>query len=43
MWAAGNRDQLIAMIGTWYVEAGKYGVMPIDGSGLSSGWSPRSR
>ena len=23
------------MIGTWYVEAGKYGVMPIDGSGLA--------
>ncbi len=33
--AADNRDQLIAMIGTWYVEAGKYGVMPIDGSGLA--------
>ena len=29
-----NRDKLIALIGTWYVEAGKYGVMPIDGSGL---------
>ena len=23
------------MIGTWYVEAGKYGVMPVDGSGLA--------
>jgi arylsulfatase len=33
--AAGNRDRLIAMIGTWYVEAGKYQVMPIDGSGLA--------
>jgi arylsulfatase A-like enzyme len=33
--AAENRDKLIAMIGTWYVEAGKYGVMPIDGSGLA--------
>jgi arylsulfatase len=32
--AAENRDRLIAMIGTWYVEAGKYNVMPIDGSGL---------
>jgi hypothetical protein len=32
--AAENRDRLIAMIGTWYVEAGKYDVMPIDGSGL---------
>jgi arylsulfatase len=30
-----NRDRLIAMIGTWYVEAGKYNVMPIDGSGLA--------
>ncbi len=29
-----NRDRLIAMIGTWYVEAGRYGVLPIDGSGL---------
>ena len=26
--------RLIALIGTWYVEAGKYGVMPVDGSGL---------
>jgi arylsulfatase A-like enzyme len=33
--AADNRARLIAMIGTWYVEAGKYGVMPIDGSGLA--------
>jgi arylsulfatase A-like enzyme len=33
--AADNRDRLIAMIGTWYVEAGKYGVMPVDGSGLA--------
>lgn len=32
--AAGNRDRLIAMIATWYVEAGRYQVMPIDGSGL---------
>jgi arylsulfatase A-like enzyme len=32
--AATNRDRLIALIGTWYVEAGKYGVMPVDGSGL---------
>ena len=32
--AADNRDRLIAMIGTWYVEAGKYDVMPVDGSGL---------
>ena len=33
--AADNRDKLIAMIGTWYVEAGKYDVMPVDGSGLA--------
>jgi len=33
--AADNRDKLIAMIATWYVEAGKYQVMPIDGSGLA--------
>ena len=33
--AAENRDRLIAMIATWYVEAGKYQVMPIDGSGLA--------
>jgi arylsulfatase A-like enzyme len=33
--AAENRDRLIAMIGTWYVEAGKFNVMPIDGSGLA--------
>jgi arylsulfatase len=32
--AAANRDRLIALIATWYVEAGKYDVMPIDGSGL---------
>jgi arylsulfatase len=33
--AAEHRDRLIAMIGTWYVEAGKYDVMPVDGSGLA--------
>src|SRR4051794_36367896 len=33
--AADNRDRLIALISTWYVEAGKYNVMPIDGSGLA--------
>ena len=32
--AADNRSRLIAMIATWYVEAGKYQVLPIDGSGL---------
>jgi arylsulfatase len=33
--AADHRDQLIALISTWYVEAGKYNVMPVDGSGLA--------
>ncbi len=33
--AAEHRDKLIALIATWYVEAGKYDVMPIDGSGLA--------
>ncbi len=32
--AGENREQLIEMIGRWYVEAGKYDVMPVDGSGL---------
>lgn len=30
--AADNRERLIALIGTWYAEAGKYDVLPIDGS-----------
>ncbi|HET7534611.1 MAG TPA: arylsulfatase, partial [Nocardioidaceae bacterium] len=30
-----HRDKLIELIGTWYVEAGKYDVLPIDGSGLA--------
>jgi arylsulfatase len=33
--AAQHRDRLIALIGTWYVEAGRYGVLPVDGSGLA--------
>jgi arylsulfatase len=33
--AADHRDKLIELIGSWYVEAGKYDVMPIDGSGLA--------
>ena len=33
--AADHRDRLIAMIANWYVEAGRNGVMPIDGSGLA--------
>jgi arylsulfatase A-like enzyme len=33
--AEDHRDRLIAMIATWYVEAGKYNVMPVDGSGVA--------
>jgi len=29
-----HRDRLIALIATWYVEAGKYDVMPVVGSGI---------
>lgn len=29
-----NRERLIAMIGTWYNEAGKYNVLPIDSRGV---------
>jgi arylsulfatase len=31
--ASSERDRLIAMIGMWYVEAGKYNVLPIDSRG----------
>ena len=30
-----HRDKLIEMIGMWYVEAGKYNVMPVDGRGTA--------
>jgi hypothetical protein len=30
-----QRDRLIAMIGMWYVEAGKYNVLPIDSRGTA--------
>jgi arylsulfatase A-like enzyme len=33
--AAENRNLLIALIGTWYAEAGKYNVLPVDGSALN--------
>jgi arylsulfatase A-like enzyme len=33
--ASDNRDRLIALIGTWYAEAGKYNVLPVDGSALN--------
>jgi arylsulfatase len=29
-----HRDRLIALIAQWYVEAGRYGVLPIDGSAI---------
>jgi arylsulfatase A-like enzyme len=32
--AAEQRDKLIEMIAMWYVQAGKYDVLPIDGSGV---------
>lgn len=31
--AADNRAKLIEMVGTWYVEAGKYNVLPVDSRG----------
>jgi arylsulfatase A-like enzyme len=33
--SAEHRDKLIALIATWYAEAGRYGVLPVDGSGLA--------
>ena len=30
-----HRDKLIELIATWYVEAGKYDVLPIDGSAVA--------
>jgi arylsulfatase len=33
--AAENRAKLIEMIATWYVEAGKYNVLPVDGRGTA--------
>ncbi|UGT67148.1 arylsulfatase [Nocardia gipuzkoensis] len=32
--AAEQRDKLTEMIARWYVEAGRYDVLPVDGSGL---------
>mgnify|MGYP003382060153 FL=1 len=32
--AAENRPKLIEMIATWYVEAGKYNVLPVDSRGV---------
>ena len=36
-----NRDKLIEMIGMWYVEAGKYNVLPIDARGTLRLGDPR--
>ena len=35
------RDKLIEMVATWYVEAGKYGVLPIDSRGTLRLAEPR--
>lgn len=32
--AAEHRDKLIELIAQWYVEAGKYNVLPVDGRGV---------
>jgi arylsulfatase A-like enzyme len=39
--AADNRDKLIEMIATWYVEAGKYDVLPVDSRGQARFADPR--
>jgi arylsulfatase A-like enzyme len=39
--AAENREKLIEMIATWYVEAGKYDVLPVDSRGQQRAMDPR--
>ncbi len=39
--AAGNKAKLIEMIATWYVEAGKYNVLPVDSRGTARFADPR--
>ncbi|MBE0616857.1 MAG: arylsulfatase [Proteobacteria bacterium] len=39
--AATNRAKLIEMIATWYVEAGKYNVLPVDSRGTMRFADPR--
>jgi arylsulfatase len=39
--AAENRAKLIEMIATWYVEAGKYNVLPVDSRGTLRFADPR--
>ena len=34
-WPPNNRAKLIELIGQWYVEAGKYNVLPVDGRGMA--------
>jgi len=36
-----NRPRLIEMIAQWYVEAGKYNVLPVDGRGVQRVVEPR--
>ena len=39
--AADNRPKLIEMVSTWYVEAGKYNVLPVDSRGVLRLADPR--
>jgi arylsulfatase A-like enzyme len=39
--AAENPAKLIEMIATWYVEAGKYNVLPVDSRGQQKAMDPR--
>ncbi|HKE99195.1 MAG TPA: arylsulfatase [Actinomycetes bacterium] len=39
--AAGQRPRLIEMIAQWYVEAGRYDVLPVDGRGQQRFAEPR--
>ncbi|MBS1518044.1 MAG: arylsulfatase [Bacteroidetes bacterium] len=39
--AAENKPKLIEMIAQWYVEAGKYNVLPVDGRGVLRFADPR--
>lgn len=39
--AADNRAKLIELIATWYVEAGKYNVLPVDSRGVARLADPR--
>jgi arylsulfatase len=41
--AESERDRLIAMIGMWYVEAGKYKVLPVDSRGIARVLDERPR